>query len=307
MSSYKVVQSDTNFCSPARGYHWGSVRIIGVWAHEHGHAHVIYCLQDCAHQQLGRRHPSWCKLVAIAHALSADKTTRAALYLDSDALWNMPEQPIAKLVENFTRPQDWHQGAMLWFGCNGNYTRGWKFNVSNAQNGAPNAGAILARNHDRTLALLRAWWGRPHGHTERFMSFWGSAAEKHYSRRYKSYAFSGNWEQSILWVMWACSRHAAAAMRVLTDVNTHECMWSVPGRPSPITHLCAPGTTRERRVRARNWRLNLGSLHARRECTARNLDPYTPQLKVLVMKRALHFLVASASLKLSICFDGPTC
>eukprot|EP00965_Chrysotila_dentata_P059021 1958820-Pleurochrysis_carterae.AAC.2 len=105
----------------------------------------------------------------------------------------MPEQPIAKLVENFTRPQDWHQGilekggrggrqarpvlnfcspmvevprprllgsktqssAMLWFGCNGNYTRGWKFNVSNAQNGAPNAGAILARNHDRTLVSVR--------------------------------------------------------------------------------------------------------------------------------------------------------
>ena len=270
-----IVQADDRYCnsnpSPSSIDYWqSSARITAHWAAQHNYFHFVYCVTDCAHevrctvavplfctlgiasrhalpssQVFGARHPAWCKLLALAHTLEVG-SFQTVLYLDSDAYWVNINRTLEWLVRRYVKPSDWHN-ASIHFGCNGHWTKHWDFRSPNAQLGAANTGAMLLRRSPTTLAVLRAWWGRPHGHSEKWAWFWGSRADHHYVQRYKAFAFHGNWEQSILWRLWRTSPRLAANLRILADASS-TCMWTVPGQPSsPIVHICGPNITRAAR------------------------------------------------------------
>jgi len=74
----------------AAEFWWKAAQLNALWAHHHGYAHLCYCVRRCAATKLGpasstqlvpreaagethlgkdERHVSWCKLLALLHAL----------------------------------------------------------------------------------------------------------------------------------------------------------------------------------------------------------------------------------------------
>ena len=75
---------------------------------------LFYHLQSddgggCKHPRWGRRHPSYCKLAAVAHALFAERRHRApsyrhVLFLDSDCFWRDSQLSAFDLLRLYGAP-----------------------------------------------------------------------------------------------------------------------------------------------------------------------------------------------------------
>ena len=73
-----LVQADSRLCGPPSDAPvWRAARAHAAWAARHGVKYLPSCITHCAHPELGPRHPSWCKMVALADAID---TRRAALF-----------------------------------------------------------------------------------------------------------------------------------------------------------------------------------------------------------------------------------
>lgn len=101
----------------------------------------------CSHPLWGARHPSYCKLSAVAHALSLGHSW--AVFLDSDAMVrNASEASLSELIERYGggRPSTLASFPQVFFAWDAPYSLG------------PNAGFFAVRNSPASRELLRAWW-----------------------------------------------------------------------------------------------------------------------------------------------------
>jgi len=75
------------------------------WACKHGYDALLYRLGDfgCTHPTWGRRHPSYCKLSAVAHAMALGY--RWLVFFDSDALVRESSLSLEQLLARY------HSGA----------------------------------------------------------------------------------------------------------------------------------------------------------------------------------------------------
>jgi hypothetical protein len=100
-----------------------------AFADMHGHAFRFYRPETIVSPAGQKRHPSWTKIIAVAHAL---QSVDWVLYIDSDAAVVAPRQPVPM------REKSWFIADRPW----------------NRQ--SPNAGIFLL--HKRDLAWLPQWW-----------------------------------------------------------------------------------------------------------------------------------------------------
>ena len=110
----------------------------------HGYTLLWYHLAEggCAHPRWGRRHPSFCKLAAIASAM-ADYAQ--VLWIDSDA-WMAPQAPPLPRLAQALGHRVAQRPAAVSFS--------WDLPFSSG----PNAGLMLWRASRRSRRLLCAWW-----------------------------------------------------------------------------------------------------------------------------------------------------
>ena len=105
----------------------------------------------CEHPLLGERHPSYCKLVAVAEALS--RGYELVAFLDSDAFFQNASMPLPQLLADYAgnatslRQQSWDVA----FASDRPFSFG------------PNAGVQFWRNTPTAQRLLRHWWHLPGG------------------------------------------------------------------------------------------------------------------------------------------------
>jgi hypothetical protein len=126
------------------------------WACAHGYA--LYFLRlaggGCLHPSWGQRHPSYCKLAAVAHVLSLS-AFGSVVYLDSDVMMrNATEASLPELLRRYSAasyqshyPQSASPaGAQLFFAWDTPYSLG------------PNAGFFVVHSSAAAREVLRAWW-----------------------------------------------------------------------------------------------------------------------------------------------------
>jgi len=128
----------------------------------HGCTLLFFHLAEpgCAHPRWGVRHPSYCKLAALASALAMGHVEHA-LWLDSDA-WIQPDAPPLPLLLQASRPaatlppptQPASSPAAA--GRQPVVSLAWDLPFSSG----PNAGLMLWRGSRRARRLLRTWWHR---------------------------------------------------------------------------------------------------------------------------------------------------
>ena len=143
------------------------------WACLHGYELRFHHVQGggCAHRVWGRRHPSYCKLAAVASALEEGRPGSPdwVVYLDSDTSvvnvsaasprltelramlrrYGASAEAVAGRGEPSQRPNQPQPAAF--FSWDSPYTLG------------PNAGFFAIRNCAAARAMLRAWWNIDHG------------------------------------------------------------------------------------------------------------------------------------------------
>ena len=163
-----IVMSDTrdihNYKKTHRDYH----RVVATnaeFAKRHGYDFTFYlwnCLENtgskkfceaCGFPGETLRAPSWCKLLALQHALKQTPTNSIVLYLDSDAIINDPKQSVVKFLELFES----RRPLAL-------------FNDAPHSYRAFNCGVIFARNTNITRVILENWWNVGKKAAHHFMS-----------------------------------------------------------------------------------------------------------------------------------------
>ena len=123
----------------------------------------------CTHPRFGRRHPSYCKLGAIAAALQLGWAT--VIFIDSDS-WFVPDAPpIERMITAARgRPHGYGQGSAP------SLFLAWDWPYSNG----PNCGFMIWRNGNRARQLLAHWWhldtgfNTQHDYEQRAL-YWGVA------------------------------------------------------------------------------------------------------------------------------------
>ena len=115
------------------------------YATAHGYELLYYRMDapTCQHPLWGARHPSYCKLTAIAHTMALDRH-RWVMWIDSDAFVRNTSLPLPALLRAYGAPVG--DASDFFFGWDSPYTLG------------PNAGFFVARNTAAARAMLRTWW-----------------------------------------------------------------------------------------------------------------------------------------------------
>ena len=150
---------------PADATYWHrSLAINAQWAASWGYIHLTYCARACPHLDGEPRHVTWCKIVAVMHAMRTLPAESTILYLDSDVYWNMTSVSLPEMLQ-WTPP-----ASPLVFGCNYPYAacRGrsrtkecgteWNRGLKRAP---PNSGIMIVRNNARAREMLYTWWNTP--------------------------------------------------------------------------------------------------------------------------------------------------
>lgn len=198
---------------------WITAAINHAWATAHGYELLLYCMHDCRHPDSGERRSSqWCKLIALAHALSLG-SFETLLYFDTDAFWKDTQQSMLDgLVQRFAPEllQQSHPSSRvsatvmnaaaappaIYFGCNSPWDWcgvRWSFKEPHAASGSAGTGLILVRSGQRARMLLREWWHARNG--------WA---------RPQNFRTRGTCsDQAVLWRMWSTRHDLAAWMQVL--------------------------------------------------------------------------------------------
>jgi len=130
-----------------------------VYSCAHGYDLLYYRMasQSCAHVSQGERRTSYCKLPAIAHALSLGYDTVA--FIDSDS-WFRADQPqfrnltIPGLIRTYAPPAASAGGGTpsAWFACD-----------LPQLGDRPNGGFHIWRRSTDAMAVLNTWWHAPAG------------------------------------------------------------------------------------------------------------------------------------------------
>ena len=115
------------------------------YARAHGYDLLFFRMvgRQCQHARWGARHPSYCKLSAVAEALSRGYEWVAAI--DSDAFVRNTSLPLPALLRAYGG-EPAAAGPDVFFGWDSPYTLG------------PNAGIFVVRNSAAARELLRVWW-----------------------------------------------------------------------------------------------------------------------------------------------------
>ena len=114
------------------------------YALAHGYELLYYRMDTptCSHPLWGARHPSYCKLTAIAATL-AQRRHEWVMWVDSDAFVRDISLSLPALLAAYgTPPAD---GSAAYFGWDSPYTLG------------PNAGFFVLRGGEGAMAMLRTW------------------------------------------------------------------------------------------------------------------------------------------------------
>ena len=118
--------------------------INSQFAARHGYELFFYQLKQsgCLHPRWGARHASYCKLTAVADAVSTGRFD-LVVYLDSDAFWEETALDLPTMLSSYGGGLP----ALASFGWDSPYTLG------------PNAGFfVLDARSAGTRDLLRIWW-----------------------------------------------------------------------------------------------------------------------------------------------------
>ena len=216
---FSLLQADHRYCQSAapdtRDYWWATAAINGRWASRRGYAFICYCVPLTCASAVGEvRHVAFCKLLALMHALQSAPLA-SVLYLDSDVVINRLSgfRHLLRAWAPCNGVLDQRCGDLL-FGGNAPYMGPgrWHGAVLN-QSCPPNSGIVLARNSNRTMRALLAWWRVP---ADRF-------ATRH------------AWEQRVLWQSWRRLLRLPTTLRVLADTTARvggSCLRSMFRLPS---------------------------------------------------------------------------
>ena len=144
------------------------------YACKHGY-HLLYLQMrgpTCQHPLLGERHPSYCKLAAVAEALSRGYDLVA--FLDSDAFFQDSSMPLPQMLRAYAGNRS--AGGVGVAGADSTIsaasgvaaapsTSGWdvSFAWDRPFSFGPNAGVQFWRNTRCARRLLRLWWHLPGG------------------------------------------------------------------------------------------------------------------------------------------------
>ena len=117
------------------------------YAERHGYEIIYYRMdgKECQHPLWGARHPSYCKLAAIAHTLAL-RRHRWVVWIDSDAFIRNVSLPLPALLRSYGAPAEDTEDMAVYFGWDSPYTLG------------PNAGFAVLRNAEASTAMLQTWW-----------------------------------------------------------------------------------------------------------------------------------------------------
>ena len=122
--------------------------INSQFAARHGYALRFYQLQQsgCVHPRWGSRHASYCKLAAVADAVSSGHFDMV-VYLDSDAFWEHTKLSLPAMLHTYGGAWPSLRAPLAFFGWDSPYTLG------------PNAGVFVLDSHaPETRELLSVWW-----------------------------------------------------------------------------------------------------------------------------------------------------
>ena len=125
------------------------------YACRHGYDLLYLRMQSatCEHELLGERHPSYCKLAAVAEALHRGYSLVALL--DSDAFVRNLSLSLPQLLSV-------HRGSRLGGGTSAE-PADVSFGVDQPFSFGPNGGVQFWRNTPTAARLLRLWWHLPGG------------------------------------------------------------------------------------------------------------------------------------------------
>ena len=117
------------------------------YAERHGYEIIYYRMdeKECQHPLWGARHPSYCKLTAIAHTLAL-RRHRWVVWIDSDAFIRNVSLPLPALLRAYGAPAGDDEETAAYFGWDSPYTLG------------PNAGLAVLRSTEASTAMLQTWW-----------------------------------------------------------------------------------------------------------------------------------------------------
>ena len=117
------------------------------YAERHGYEIIYYRMdeKECQHPLWGARHPSYCKLTAIAHTLAL-RRHRWVVWIDSDAFIRNVSLPLPALLRAYGAPAEDDEETAAYFGWDSPYTLG------------PNAGLAVLRSAEASTAMLQTWW-----------------------------------------------------------------------------------------------------------------------------------------------------
>lgn len=154
-----ILMSDTHKPLPlpsrANELHFTALAAVvnAHYACVHGYDFLFVRLSEsqCVHPIFGARHPSYCKLPAVAAALRRWQTV---VFVDSDS-WLVPH--IAPPIETLLAQHDLSQRTSRRTGASEeppSLYLGWDYPYSNG----PNCGLMLWRNSTRAMRMLATWW-----------------------------------------------------------------------------------------------------------------------------------------------------
>ena len=129
------------------------------YACQHGYDLLYLRMQaaTCRHELLGERHPSYCKLAAVAEALH--RGYELVAFLDSDAFFHNLTLSVPQLLSL-------HRGSRLGGGTSAEPAAA-SFGVDQPFSFGPNGGVQFWRNTADAARLLRLWWHLPGGRYHR--------------------------------------------------------------------------------------------------------------------------------------------
>ena len=124
-----------------------SALVNAHYACSHGYDLLYLRLTEatCQHHVYGQRHPSYCKLPAIAHALQRYSTV---VFVDSDAWFTSHAPPLEELIHagRRTAAASAEHDPSLFLAWDHPYSNG------------PNCGFMIWKNSTRAQRLLATWW-----------------------------------------------------------------------------------------------------------------------------------------------------
>ncbi len=142
-----IAQPDYKLRRNASVYHLLTYYLNLRYAERHGYEIIYYRMdeKECQHPLWGARHPSYCKLTAIAHTLAL-RRHRWVVWIDSDAFIRNVSLPLPALLRAYGAPAEDGEETAAYFGWDSPYTLG------------PNAGFAMLRNAEASTAMLQTWW-----------------------------------------------------------------------------------------------------------------------------------------------------